>query len=193
MSLHTLILAAGASRRFGVEPKQLAKIDGQTMLERALQLAESASDVTVVLGCEHERLSPLVQQAKFVVNSDWQAGLGSSIACGVSSLPKNVSAVLILLCDQVAITKKDVDSLIKSYQDSLLGQTSGHIVCATYAGRVGVPAIFPRHFFSQLNALQGDVGAKKILENNEVIAVPLERAAIDIDTQENLNNFIQRS
>ncbi|MFO1388258.1 NTP transferase domain-containing protein [Cellvibrio sp.] len=193
MSLHALILAAGGSSRFGAEPKQLAKINGQTMLERAVESALSISDTSVVLGCEHQRLMPVVQMAGVIIHSEWQEGIGSSIACGVASLPNNVSAVMVLLCDQVAVTAEDLKLLVKCYNNSLRNESAGQITCATYAGRLGVPAIFPRRYFPQLISLKGDVGAKKILEANAVLTVPLERAAIDIDTPENLNHFIQRS
>lgn len=191
MSLHTLILAAGASRRFGARPKQLAKINGQTMLERAVQLAHSVSDTSVVLGCEYQQLVPVVQTAKVIIHSEWQEGIGSSISCGVASLPNHVTAVMVMLCDQVAITQEDLGELVKCYNNSKRDESDGKIVCASYAGRLGVPAIFPRRFFSQLVSLQGDLGAKKIIEANEVLAMPLARAAVDIDTQENLNHFMR--
>lgn len=189
MSLHTLILAAGRSSRFGNSPKQLALVNEQTLLERSINLAKAIGETTVVLGYEHDRLMLLVKGAHIVVNPNWHEGIGSSIAYGVAALPANVSAVLILLCDQAAITSADLNVLCNRYKDVCDHINSTPIVCASYANGVGVPAIFPRRFFAQLMALSGDLGAKKLLQNDAVISVPMERAATDIDTQESWIQF----
>jgi CTP:molybdopterin cytidylyltransferase MocA len=59
---------------------------------------------------------------------------------------------------------------------------------AQYGGRLGVPAILPRSAFSALLQLRGDRGAQGWLRANaaRVVAVPMPRAAIDIDTPEDL-------
>lgn len=191
MSLHTLILAAGRSSRFGDTPKQLALIDGQTLLARSINVANAISETTVVLGCEHNRLKQCVNNARVLVNPNWSDGLGGSIAYGVAALPTHTSAVLILLCDQVAITVTDLNNLCHHYKSLSEDANSAPIVCASYENGLGVPAIFPQRFFPQLIALHGDIGAKKILQNNSVVSVPMERAAIDIDTQENWIQFTQ--
>ncbi len=185
MSLHALILAAGRGSRFaGV--KQLAMIAGQTMLQRAADLAESITPdhMTVILGFEYEQLSALVKPEHVFVNPQWHAGIGSSIACGVAGLPASASAVLIYLCDQVALTKADLQRLRIAYDEE-----KSHIVCAAYVGGLGVPAIFPRTYFPQLISLEGDKGAKQLLYANPVLSVPMESAAIDIDTYEQWVQF----
>lgn len=188
MSLHTLILAAGRGSRFGDGVKQLVDIAGQTMLERALDLAEviTSERVSVVLGYEHEKLSSLVKSAHIFVNPQWQTGIGGSLAYGVAALPASASAVLIYLCDQVALTEADLQRLCAGYDDE-----KALIVCAAYAGGLGVPAIFPRAYFSQLVVLEGDQGAKQLLHANPVISIPLETAAIDIDTHEQWLKFTE--
>jgi CTP:molybdopterin cytidylyltransferase MocA len=53
---------------------------------------------------------------------------------------------------------------------------------------MGVPAIFPRSRFTDLTELRGDVGARALLRRNpdRVVRVPMESAALDIDTPEDL-------
>ena len=62
------------------------------------------------------------------------------------------------------------------------------IIASAYAGTVGVPAIFPVRHFTAISQLQGDTGAKVIIENNleQVIRISIPEAEIDIDTQEDL-------
>lgn len=194
MSLHTLILAAGRGSRFGGGVKQLADIAGQTMLQRVLDLGQviTPERVSVVLGYGHEQLSSLIKSAHIFVNPLWQAGIGASIAYGVSALPASASALLIYLCDQVAITEADFKRLCDAYEASKRDERSP-IVCAAYAGGLGVPAIFPRAYFPQLIALEGDRGAKQLLYANPVLSIPLEAAAIDIDTYEQWVQFTASS
>jgi CTP:molybdopterin cytidylyltransferase MocA len=51
-----------------------------------------------------------------------------------------------------------------------------------------VPAIFPRSRFAELAELRGDMGARMLLQRNpdRVVRVPMDSAALDIDTPEDL-------
>lgn len=193
MSLHILVLAAGEGRRFGGAVKQLAKIGDKTLLEHALGTASklAPSGIHVVLGFCHEQLAPLAGNAQVIINSHWQDGLGSSIACGVAALPASACAVLIMLGDQPALSSSDLNKLIERFEHA---RETGlePIVCASYADGLGVPAIFPKRFFKQLMALEGDKGAKQLLGQHPVISVPLANAAVDIDTQEQWARYSAR-
>jgi molybdenum cofactor cytidylyltransferase len=147
---------------------------------------------TVVLGFRYELLSPFIKGAKIIVNPNWAEGIGASIAYGVASLPASATAVLILLCDQVALTLEHYTDLVHRFELLVKEHNfdSIPILCSSYAGSLGVPAVFPKQFFTQLCELKGDTGAKKILCTNPVVSVPLEVAAIDIDTQEHFNLFL---
>lgn len=190
MSVHILVLAAGEGRRFGDAVKQLAMIGDKTMLEHAVDQASilAPARVSVVLGFRHEHLSLLVRRAQVVINPNWNQGIGSSIACGVAALPASASAVLIMLCDQAALSSFDLARLTSRYEQ-LKSNDIPPIVCASYADGLGVPAIFPNHYFDQLKELKGDMGAKHILQQNSVISVPMATAAIDIDTQDQWARF----
>ena len=203
MSLHTLILAAGCGSRFNKDSvnntfaqtekniKQLALVSGQSLLQRSVDVARAITpdEVTVVLGYQYELLQPLLQNVRTVINSHWHLGIGNSLARGVAELPSHVSAVLIFLCDQVALGFEDLKLLQACYK-SASENNSANIICAEYEGSLGVPAIFPRLYFSQLSALDGDQGAKQLLFRNPTISVPIAAAAIDIDTQVQLGEFI---
>ena len=85
MSLHVIVLAAGASTRFG-SPKQLAQVHGRPLLQlavaRAVEVAGQA--VTVVLGANAAELVPLLRHtgASVVINREWAEGMGSSVRAG---------------------------------------------------------------------------------------------------------------
>ena len=94
--LHAIVLAAGASTRFG-SPKQLVRVAGRPLLHTAIARAAdvAGSAVTVVLGAHAAELTPLLThtQALVVINREWREGMASSIRAGVSRLPSSCNAV----------------------------------------------------------------------------------------------------
>jgi molybdenum cofactor cytidylyltransferase len=188
-TLHVVVLAAGASTRFG-SPKQLVRLNGRPLLHlavsRAVEVAGQA--VTVVLGANAAVLAPLLRHtpAAVIVNRDWAEGMGSSVRAGVSRVPATADAVLLMLADQPAVTAEDLRRLVGTWR-----RQPQSIVAAHYDGIAGVPAIFPREDFRALTGLRGDTGARALLKRGggRVVRVPLQAAAIDIDTPEDLLNL----
>lgn len=183
---HVLVLAAGSSSRFG-SPKQLVRVGGEALLQRAVTRATELAGhaVTVVLGAHASELTPLLRHtaATVLINRHWEEGLASSLRLGVSHLPGSTEAVLITLADQAAITAFDLRRLAGAWR-----RQPDSVIAASYDGHTGVPAVFPRHAFPLLLALRGDVGARPVLSQlaDRVLRVPMSHAAIDIDTPEDL-------
>lgn len=184
--IHALVLAAGGSSRFG-SPKQLVRIDGRPMLHTVVSRATeiAGSQVTVVLGAHARELAPLLSHstAAVVVNRDWESGMASSIRAGVASLGGAAEGLLVLLADQPAVTAEDLRRLLLAWRR----HTDG-IAAATYAGTVGVPALFPRWAFSELQQLRGDRGAQLLFRRHvdRLTRVPMSTAGVDIDRPEDL-------
>jgi molybdenum cofactor cytidylyltransferase len=184
--LYAIVLAAGASTRFG-SAKQLVRIAGHPLLHttvsRAVQITGSAT--FVVLGAHAAELAPLLKHtpASIVVNRHWSEGIGSSIRAGIERLPGACAGVMLVLADQAAVTAEDLRRLASTWR-----RQPDCIAAALYAGTVGVPAIFPRSRFVELIELRGDVGARRLLHRNpdRIVGVPMESAALDIDTPEDL-------
>ena len=184
--LYAVVLAAGASTRFG-SPKQLVRIAGRPLLHT---VAARAAEVTgnaliVVLGSGAAQLAPLLKHTpgSVVVNRHWREGLASSIRTGVARLPPSCAAVLLVLADQPAVTSDDLKRLAGTWR-----RRPQCIVAALFAGTTGAPAIFPRYYFSELAALRGDTGARSILRRgaDRLVRVPMPGAEIDLDTPEDL-------
>ncbi len=186
---HVLVLAAGAASRFG-SPKQLARLHGQTLLQRAVSRAGelAGASVSVVLGAHAAAIAPSLRgsTATVVVNRNWQEGLAASLRAGVAQLPGSAQGVLVMLADQAGVTLFDLQRLVGAWR-----RQPDQVIAATYAGHSGVPAIFPAHCFSALLELRGDVGARLLLQRwaGRVVHVPMPSAALDVDTPEDLQRL----
>lgn len=184
--LYALLLAAGASTRFG-SPKQLVRVAGRPLLHAAVTRAAEVTGnaLIVVLGAGASELAPLLRHSpgSVVINQEWREGLASSIRAGVARLPPTCDGVLLLLADQAAVTTDDLKRLAGTWR-----KQPQCIAAALYAGITGVPAVFPRSLFRELAELRGDVGARALLRRNadRVVRVPMPGAALDIDTPEDL-------
>lgn len=184
--IHVVVLAAGASTRFGAT-KQLVRVSGRplmhTIVSRAVELA--GHSVTVVLGAHAGELAPLLKHspASVTINREWSEGIASSIREGLAHTPATADGVLILLADQAAVTTEDLRRLAGAWRRNPSG-----IAAAQYSGGVGVPAIFPRWCFRDLNELRGDRGAQGLLQRHadRVVRLPMPSAELDIDRPEDL-------
>lgn len=185
-SLHALILAAGASKRFG-SPKQLVRVDGQSLLQRAVAHAteQLGHSVTVVLGAHAAEIAATLPSgsAGVLINRNWQEGIGSSIRCGVQRLPGACDGVLIALADQPLVVAETLRRLIAGWR-----RQPRQIVASHYGSVTGVPAIFPRWCFGDLASLRGDQGARAVIRRyaDHVVRLAHPEAAVDIDYPEDL-------
>ena len=187
-SLAGILLAAGGSSRLG-QPKQLLKYRGEALVRRAAQCLCSYTYPTfIVTGAyRKETLSALAGTAvREVHHPAWSRGMGSSIRAGVKALDEDCEAVLILLCDQYRIEDTDLSRLCAAWAAS-----PATITCASWSGRLGPPAIFPRSEFSALLSLEGDEGARKLITAGHANAVPMPHAAHDVDTPQSMETMTQ--
>jgi molybdenum cofactor cytidylyltransferase len=176
-----VILAAGASTRLG-QPKQLITIYGETLLARTIRIARECGvdEVFVVLGANAEALQAQAQTATIFENPLWQQGMATSVCAGIAAASA-YDAALLLTCDQPTVTPFHLVLLMTQAEEK-------GIAASAYAGRTGVPAIFPQKYFPELMALEGDSGARHLLRTHaeDVVEVPLENGELDLDTPESL-------
>ena len=193
MKIGILILAAGASSRLG-EAKQLLKFEGKTLLRRAAETALAANQylVAVVLGFNADVLKTEIEDLplEIVAATDWQDGMSRSISAGLRRLTEtapDLSAAVVMLCDQPLITLQTIEKLIEEYQ-----KTGKAIVAAEYNETIGVPALFAREKFDELLALKGDAGARSLIKKqaaSELAKIAVPEAAFDVDTPTDYKNL----
>ncbi len=193
-SVCAVLLAAGASRRFGGDNKLLADIGGIPLVRHmAEQLLNSrVAGVSVVTGFEgdkiHEALAGL--DIQLVENTGYTEGLASSLRCGVAALPKGVAGAMIVLGDMPGITTALIDRLIGVFDQ----EACTKIVFPTREnGAQGNPVIWPRRFFKEIQSLEGDTGAKLLIavhtQHTIGVCVKDDHALHDIDAPGDLTNL----
>lgn len=190
MPVAAIILAAGESRRLG-QPKQLLAYRGQTLLERAIRLANEAgaSPVLVVLGANFATISAAIRSSNAIQvhNDRWRQGIASSIESGMRALSVHAPdayGVVLMGCDQPRLTAEHLSSLVSEFE----GREAAVIAASLYGGVRGVPAVFPRVTFAELHNLRGDKGARSVIESVlcPVVAKELPGGEVDIDSPEDL-------
>jgi CTP:molybdopterin cytidylyltransferase MocA len=176
MRVAGVMLAAGASNRLG-RPKQNLRLGSETLLERAVRLATAAGLNPVFVVVPPGNRTTFAAPARVVTNPDAAEGMASSIRAGVAAaMEVEADAVVILACDQPAVTAEHLVELLRN------GMEGGDVVASTYAECKGVPAYFPASAFEELLSLRGDKGARDLLATARTVA--LKDGDLDIDTAE---------
>lgn len=191
-----ILLAAGGSKRMG-RPKQLLRIEGQTVIRRAAEtaLASMCSPIVMVLGADISEIQPQLQglPIQIVENPQWRHGMAFTIHVGLEVLLRsqpNIEAVILMLCDQPLLTAEVLNQLVEAR-----AKTECLLAASVYDNTLGVPALFHNSVFPELLALQGDEGARRILSRHsqKVARLPFPGGEIDLDTTEDLENYLMAS
>ena len=184
-----IVLAAGTSTRMG-RAKQLLPLGGTTVLAQTLDKVRSArvAEIILVLGASAEairqQLPPsLLDGLKVVVNQAYVKGMASSLHEGLAALDQRSDAALIILGDQPFIRPQTLGQIVDGYRRS-----RAKIVIPSYQGNRGNPVLLDRSVFSEVMALEGDVGCRAIFGSHleAILKVEVEDKGVllDIDDQD---------
>jgi molybdenum cofactor cytidylyltransferase len=188
MPLNAIVLAAGSSSRFnGI--KQLANLHGDSLLNHTISQVNcpNINHIYVTLGAHSCRvMSQLPKHVSPLFSHNWELGMGHSLADSVTELSHASQRLLVCLADQVAVPTahyRQLTQLSLQHPDAIIASSVNQRPC--------VPAIFPRRFFSPLTKLQGDQGAKDLLNAyaDEVMLIECPFAQQDIDTNDDLYRY----
>ncbi|HEY6632497.1 MAG TPA: molybdopterin-binding/glycosyltransferase family 2 protein [Rhizobiaceae bacterium] len=186
-----VVLAAGRSSRMGGPNKLMAHFAGKPLIRRTAErtLASNVSGAVVVTGHQAARIREALDglDIGFAHNPDFASGLSGSLKAGVAAVPDDVDGALIQLGDMPAVSSSDLDRLISAF----LKEGGQAIVRATHDGKRGNPVILPRALFGTVAQLEGDTGARHLVEAGLMPVVDVEigaGASIDVDTRDALES-----
>lgn len=156
-----VVLAAGASRRFGDRNKLCEPVGGVPMVRRVAEtlLAASLEAVAVVVGDAAAVRETVADLDVAVVETDAHAaGQSRSVRRGVAwATARGADAALIALGDMPYVDSASVDALVAVHEHD-----GASALAAAHEGQRGNPVLFAAAHFDALSALEGDRGGREV-------------------------------
>ena len=159
-----IVLAAGRSQRFGSDKRLTLFADGETLLSQTLSaVLPNFSHTYVVLKAGDDPKTLLsqayLQQVQILRAPHANCGLGSSLADALQMLQNaDGLAAAIFLGDMPWLSPATCQKLIAF-------ATAENIVRPRYKGQAGHPVIFGRNFWSELQQVKGEEGARELFKH----------------------------
>lgn len=182
-----VVVAAGHATRFGGE-KVLAPLAGVPLVRHVVErlVAAGLAPIVVVAGAGGAVLAPALAgtEADIVVAARPDDGMSASLRAGVAALPADVDAFVVALGDQPLIDPAVVRALCEAWR----GSNAAAVVPAYGDGR-GHPVLFDATLRRRFDALEGDTGARPLLEalGDRVVHVTVDgKGPRDVDTPDDL-------
>jgi molybdenum cofactor cytidylyltransferase len=188
-----VILAAGISRRLG-RPKQLLALGGRTLVEWVIEaaLGSELARVVLVLGHEAQAITRALEgrlddpRLDVAINARYLEGMARSLRAGLLRVKDEFPSVMFLLGDQPFLDSSTIDLLLERFWGS-----DKEICVPLHAGARRNPVIMGNGFYQQLLAIEGDTGARQIIDAHpdHVLFVKLQAPSLfmDIDSEEDLS------
>lgn len=182
MGIAAVILAAGASSRFG-SPKQLAPFGAGTVLDAVVRVAAGAGLRPIVVVLPPAVPPPAGVNA--VVNDAPEEGMSRSLRLGLAAVPDEATAALILLGDQPSVPGDVVEAIVRARGER-------PIVAARAGGLLAPPVLLERSAFAMADAATGDHGLRDLIRGNRHLVTPVEvgEHAPDVDTPADLERLV---
>jgi molybdenum cofactor cytidylyltransferase len=182
-----LLLASGAAHRFGSN-KLIAPLAGRAVVRWAADALVGAVDellVTVRDDSDGIRDALCCLPVRWVPNREAHAGMSSAIRAGVAALPADTEAVVVALGDQPLLDARVVARVVERWRDG-----GASAVSPRYEDGRGHPVLFGAALFPALLTLEGDRGARVVLDTLGDALATIDVAGpqpIDVDTREALD------
>jgi molybdenum cofactor cytidylyltransferase len=186
-----VILAAGQASRMAASGrhKLLAAFGGVPLVRKSVAtvLRAHVDRAVLVTGYRAEAIERAVAGlgCPIVHNPDFATGMASSLKAGLAAVRDHADGLLVMLADMPGIETGDLDRLIAAFR----AEGGRAIVRAVSAGRRGNPVILPASTFDAIARLDGDIGARPVIEKSglDIIDVEIGEAAhLDTDTPEEI-------
>ena len=182
-----IVLAAGRSSRMGEEhklllpwgEKRIVQVVVETLLEAPLK------DIVVVTGHQRGEVERLLRDypLQLMHNPRFGEGMSTSIGTGVEAAGAETGGYLFALGDMPRVGRETIAALCAAFSEN-----TDSIIVPAANGQRGNPVVFSSSLRDGLLRLEGDRGAKVLLQRHadRVVEVAVEDRGIfvDVDTPE---------
>lgn len=184
------VLAAGRGSRLGGDvPKPLVELRGRPLVSWALDAATASGlrPVLVVVGHGGNAVGEAAPEGVMVVRARrWRRGIARSLRAALEALEPwaQVGAVCVGLADQPLVGADAYRRLADAYRGGAA------LAVATYGGQRRNPVLLGRSVWDAARRLDGDVGARALMRDADVVEVDCTGtgSAADIDTLDDLRS-----
>lgn len=191
IQIDAVILAAGSSSRMG-RPKQLLPLSGMFLLEHVIhQVADFPfARIFTVIGHRADLIQEKIHIAddrfQWLINRDYQAGQGTSLALGLRQVTSTHPAAMVFLADTPFLREETVRTIIECGQEQLQQAPDPFMVQPYFGDTPGHPVFFG-HLENGLESVgPGDRIGQRLGEQIRRVPVQVDDPGIcfDIDTPE---------
>lgn len=182
-----LLLAAGASRRFGPQNKLLAQFEGRPLLRHAADAARAVPAEIYLAVVSDPAVAVLLPDFRKVQVAPGQPQ-SESLKAGIAvAEAMNAARVLVVLGDMPRVTSALITEV--------LARGAAEPAAATDGSRITPPACLPAKIFPEIRSLTEDQGAGAVLRHLSQSQLVVTGAAIliDIDTMADLGALVPQS
>lgn len=172
--LAVVVLAAGASSRFGGFPKALLHLPEETAVGRIVRLANGLAParILVVVGPHGREIRAALSDspADVVDHPGWAEGRTGSIQAGIARVPETED-LLLWPVDHPLVNAMTLRALVEAAEDDRMGQW----FIPTHEGRSGHPVLLRAALRPKLVALASDAPLRDLLAE---VGVGVRRVAV---------------
>ncbi|TVQ98887.1 MAG: nucleotidyltransferase family protein [Desulfovibrionales bacterium] len=197
-----IVLAAGAGRRMGggLGGKLLLPYRSAPLVVHVARKALAVCDLVVaVTGCNAEAVALALRETtsvglRIAHAPDWREGQARSLRAGLEALAlemaEDIAGALVLLGDQPLVRLETLEALAAVFRDH-----PRDFVAPRYRGKRGNPVCIPRAWFARVMALEGDAGARPLLDHPDaflrLVDVMDSGVHRDVDTLEDYHALLR--
>ncbi|MEW8188260.1 MAG: nucleotidyltransferase family protein [Candidatus Thiodiazotropha endolucinida] len=188
-----ILLAAGAGQRFGQQKLLHPLPSGELIgVAAASNLIKALTNSLAVIRAGDHQLAGWFETLglRVVENSQAEQGMGRSLAVGIGA-SIDASGWVVALADMPWIASQTILSVAQALEQG------ASLAAPVIRRRRGHPVGFGHRWRDQLQALQGDQGARHLLQahTNELTLLPTDDRAVllDIDHPNELDPFSSNS